>query len=224
MSDAFSIRSTQSAPPSYDTAVQQSIPEEEQLEEPPLARVVTAAPLVVLAPPTNLSSDTLVEATARNYLTNVASRGPFSSDVEATGPFTFSPFGPNAMLLLPHALSSNSRPLYHISVSSDCFRPHIFTTIIRRGTEKGQVIAQIQRSTTQNDGYRGTVEYIGAGRPKMAYLDNIHFQLEAREKMKYEWHFDKDMPLVWQTNCPGRTVRLLAFVQTSDFLTDVPGI
>ncbi|KAG1813324.1 uncharacterized protein BJ212DRAFT_1367829 [Suillus subaureus] len=112
MSDAVSIRSTRSAPPSYSVALRHSIQEE---EEPP--RVVPEAPLVVLAPPTNLSTDTLVEATAR-------------------GPFTFSPFGPNSMLLLPHALSSNSRPLYHISVSNDCFRPQIYTTTIRRGTEQ----------------------------------------------------------------------------------------
>ncbi|KAG2368874.1 hypothetical protein BDR07DRAFT_1477790 [Suillus spraguei] len=129
MSDTLSIRSTRSAPPSYSTALQHPIPEE---EEPPI--VAPEAPLVVLTPQTNLSTDTLVEATAR----------PSSSNMEARGPFTFSPFGPNAMLLLPHALSSNSRPLYHISVSNDCFRPQIYTTTIRRGTEQGQVIAEIQ--------------------------------------------------------------------------------
>ncbi|KAG2044423.1 hypothetical protein BDR03DRAFT_1004738 [Suillus americanus] len=139
MSDAISIRSTRSAPPSYSVALRHSIQEE---EEPP--RVVPEASLVLLAPQTNLSTDTFVEATARNYSANVEARGQSSFDMEARGPFTFSPFGPNAMLLLPHALSSNSRPLYHISVSNDCFRPQVYTTTIRRGTEQGQVIAEIQ--------------------------------------------------------------------------------
>ncbi|KAG1757187.1 hypothetical protein EDB19DRAFT_16492 [Suillus lakei] len=205
MSDAASIRSTRSAPPSYSVALQHSIQEE---EEPPRVppRVVTEAPLIVLAPPTNSSTETLVQATARNYSANVEAITPSSSDVEARGPFTFSPFGPNAMLLLPHALSSNSRPLYHISVSSDCFRPQIYTTTIRRGTEQGKVIAEIQRSILQDDGYRGTVEYTGSRRPKVAYLDSIHFQRGEREKLRYEWHFDKDIPLLWQTICSGKTV------------------
>lgn len=132
----------------------------------------------MLAPPTNLSTDTLVEATARNYSANVEASTPSSSDVEARGPFTFSPFGPNAMLLLPHAFSSNSRPLYHISVSNDCFRPQIYTTTIRRGTEQGQVIAEFQRSILQGDGYRGTIEYRGSGQPKVAYLDEVHHDFQ----------------------------------------------
>ncbi|KAG1838340.1 hypothetical protein C8R48DRAFT_782449 [Suillus tomentosus] len=140
MSDAVSIRTTRSAPPSYCVALQHSMQEE---EEPP--RVVPEGPrLVVLAPQANSSTDTLVGATARDYSANVETRGPSSSDMEARGPFTFSPFGLNAMLLLPHVLSSNSRPLYHISVSNDCFRPQICTTTIRRGTEQGQLIAEIQ--------------------------------------------------------------------------------
>ncbi|KAG1904719.1 uncharacterized protein F5891DRAFT_755570 [Suillus fuscotomentosus] len=129
MSDAVFIRTTRSAPPSYSVALQHSMQE----EEPP--RVVPEGPrLVVLAPQANSSTDTLVGATARDH----------SANVETRGPFTFSPFGPNAMLLLPHALSSNSRPLYHISVSNDCFRPQICTTTIRKGTEQGQIIAEIQ--------------------------------------------------------------------------------
>ncbi|KAG1757188.1 hypothetical protein EDB19DRAFT_17090 [Suillus lakei] len=112
------------------------------------------------------------------------------------------------MLLLPHAFSSNSRPLYHISVSSDCFRPQIYTTTICRGTEQGQVIAEIQRSILQGDGYRGTIEYRGSGQPKVAYLDEVHhdFQRGDRENLRLEWRFNKDMPLVWQTKISGKKV------------------
>lgn len=197
--------STRSAPPSYRDSValqlQHSILEE---EEPP--RIAPEAPLVVLAPPTNSSTDTLVEATSRNRSSNVEARTSSSIDTEARGPFTFSPFGPNAMLLLPHVLSSNSRPLYHISISNDCFRPQIYTTTIRRGTEQGQVIAEIQRSILHDDGYRGTVEYRGSMRPKLAYLDEIHFKKGDREKIRFDWRFNKDMPLAWQTNCSAKKV------------------
>ncbi|KAG2118005.1 uncharacterized protein F5147DRAFT_254694 [Suillus discolor] len=193
MSDAVSIRTTRSAPPSYSVALQHSTHEE---EEPP--RVVPEGPrLVVLAPQVNSSTDTLVGATARDH----------SANVEARGPFTFSPFGPNAMLLLPHALSSNSRPLYHISISNDCFRPQIYTTTIRRGTEQGQIIAEIQRSILRDDGYRGTVEYIEPRRHKIAYLDDVHSKQSAdHEKMRFEWRFNKDMRLMWQTNCAEKKV------------------
>ncbi|KAG1754897.1 uncharacterized protein EDB91DRAFT_1096049 [Suillus paluster] len=192
MSDAVSIRSIRSAPPSYDTALLQRLTlDEEEVEEPP--RVVTEASLVVLAPPTNVSTDTLVDPTTRNI----------SADVEARGPFTFSPFGPNAMLLLPHTLSSNSRPLYHISVSNDCFRPQVFTTVIRRGTEQGQVIARIQFSLPNFLQRSSADAPPGSGRPRVAHLDNIHFK---RERLQWEWHFDKSMPLVWQSNCQGKTV------------------
>ncbi|KAG2110093.1 hypothetical protein DEU56DRAFT_249886 [Suillus clintonianus] len=217
MSDADSIKSTRSAPPSYDTALQHLIPEEEEAEEDP--RVLMVAPLAVLAPSTNLSSDTL---TARNYAANVTERGPFSSDAEATGPFTFSPFGPNTMVLLPHALSLSSRPLYHISVSSDCFRPQIFTTTIRRGTEQGQVIAEIQRSILQDDGYLGTVEYTGSTEPKMAYLEDIHIQRGKREKGQYIWRFDKEMPLLWQTSFLGKTVLSVLCTRYGTAVKDPP--
>lgn len=216
MSDTLSIRSTRSAPPSYSTALQHPIPEE---EEPPI--VAPEAPLVVLTPQTNLSTDTLVEASTRSYLASPATslalhvngnhsadlaRRPSSSNMEARGPFTFSPFGPNAMLLLPHALSSNSRPLYHISVSNDCFRPQIYTTTIRRGTEQGQVIAEIQQSILHDDGYRGTVEYKGSRQPKVAYLDDIHIQSGKCEKFQSVWRLNKKMPLLWQTNWSGKKV------------------
>ncbi|KAG1828075.1 hypothetical protein EV424DRAFT_556808 [Suillus variegatus] len=105
------------------------------------------------------------------------------------------------MLLLPHVLSSNSRPLYHISVSNDCFRPQICTTTIRRGTEQGQIIAEIQRSILHEDGYRGTVEYRGPRRHKIAYLDDVHLQLSRGRKMQFEWRFNNGMHLMWQTNC-----------------------
>lgn len=178
MSDAVSIRTTRSAPPSYSVALQHSMQE----EEPP--RVAPEGPsLVVLAPQANSSTDTLVGATARDHSANFEIRGLSLSDVEARGPFTFSPFGPNAMLLLPHVLSSNSRPLYHISVSNDCFRPQICTTTIRRGTEQGQIIAEIQRSILHEDGYRGTVEYRGTRRHKIAYLDDVHLQ-RSRDREK----------------------------------------
>ncbi|EIM81896.1 uncharacterized protein STEHIDRAFT_171535 [Stereum hirsutum FP-91666 SS1] len=54
--------------------------------------------------------------------------------------FTFSPFSaspssptPNAMLVLPSADSQETRPLYHISVSQNCWAPMSFITTVRRG-------------------------------------------------------------------------------------------
>ncbi|OJA19555.1 putative protein 3 [Rhizopogon vesiculosus] len=137
MSNTISICS---APPSYHIAVQQLDELEEDEYSPGPA--IESSSVVVLAPQANLSTDTLVDPrmTSSFHIPNYD-----SVDAEVRGPFTFSPLGTNAMLLLPHPLSQNSRPLYHISVSSDCFRPHIYTTTIRRGgSDQGQVVAEIK--------------------------------------------------------------------------------
>jgi hypothetical protein len=43
-------------------------------------------------------------------------------------------------------------------------------------------------------------------RPKLAYLDEIHFKRGDREKIRFDWRFNKDMPLAWQTNCSAKKV------------------
>jgi hypothetical protein len=47
--------------------------------------------------------------------------------------YQFSYVGPNRMVLLPPATSPDTRPVYHISVSMNCFVPYSYITEIRRG-------------------------------------------------------------------------------------------
>ncbi|KAJ8588395.1 hypothetical protein M405DRAFT_934131 [Rhizopogon salebrosus TDB-379] len=181
-SDTISICS---APPSYDTATQEpgDLEEEEYLSR-------SAMEASSVASQATLSTDTLVEP--RMTLS--------SADAGARGPFTFSPSGTNAMLLLPHPLSPNSSPLYHISVSSDCFKPHIYTTTIcRGGSDQGRIVAEIKQPLCQHTKYPGTVQ-VG---PKMAYLANIHIRKGDCDAMRqrYDWQFHEGKFLRWETNC-----------------------
>ena len=48
--------------------------------------------------------------------------------------FFFSPYGQNAMLLLPQQNANVSRPRYYITVSMNCFFPFSYITTIYRGT------------------------------------------------------------------------------------------
>jgi hypothetical protein len=134
---------------SYDAAVQDPAELEEDEYFP---RPANQSSLIVLTPPATLSTDTLVDPGRMRSSLNTPS---YNSDLqrnrndlpEVRGPFTFSPFGTNTMLLLPHPLSPNSRPLYHISVSNDFFRPHIYITTIRRGgSDQGEIVAEIKSS------------------------------------------------------------------------------
>ncbi|OAX43004.1 hypothetical protein K503DRAFT_241149 [Rhizopogon vinicolor AM-OR11-026] len=161
---------------------------------------------VVLATPTTLSTDTLVNSRMtsslhipnHNLAPQSSENDSATSNAEVRGPFTFSPFGTNAMLLLPHPLSPNSHPLYHISVSSDCFRPHIYTTTIcRGGSDQGSIVAEIKRPLCEHAKHQGTIQ-IG---PKIANIENIHVRKGDCESIqqRYNWHFHEDMSLRWET-------------------------
>ncbi|KAJ8588396.1 hypothetical protein M405DRAFT_882194 [Rhizopogon salebrosus TDB-379] len=118
-------------------------------------------------------------------------------DAEVRGPFTFSPFGTNAMLLLPHPLSPNSRPLYHISVSSDCFRPHInTTTICRGGSDRGRIVAEMKRPLCEHAKHQGTVQ-IGS---KIANIENAFVRKGDSESIqqRHTWVFRDDLSLRWE--------------------------
>lgn len=59
--------------------------------------------------------------------------------------YSFSQFGYQSMLLLPPETSNDSRPLYHISVEINCFRPASHITVIRRGaSESGAYVGEFE--------------------------------------------------------------------------------
>jgi hypothetical protein len=47
--------------------------------------------------------------------------------------YTFSPYGPATLLLLPHASTPDTRPLYHISFASDVYNPTAGITAVHQG-------------------------------------------------------------------------------------------
>ncbi|EKM53714.1 uncharacterized protein PHACADRAFT_260199 [Phanerochaete carnosa HHB-10118-sp] len=59
--------------------------------------------------------------------------------------YSFSQLTYRSMLLLPPSTSSDGRPLYHISVEVNCFRPGSHITVIRRGgSESGAYVGEYE--------------------------------------------------------------------------------
>ena len=59
--------------------------------------------------------------------------------------YSFSEFDASSMLLLPPPEAPDSRPVYHISVQNNIFRPPSHITVIRRGGSRdGQFIAEFE--------------------------------------------------------------------------------
>ncbi|KAF5362486.1 hypothetical protein D9756_002712 [Leucocoprinus leucothites] len=59
--------------------------------------------------------------------------------------YQFSNLGPNSMTLLPPRDSPDPRPVYHISVSMNCFVPFSYITTVRRGgQEDGQFVGDFE--------------------------------------------------------------------------------
>lgn len=63
--------------------------------------------------------------------------------------YSFSTVSPTSMLLLPPLSASDSRPRYHISVSTNCFTPSSYITTIRKGTsESGELVGEFEMGLT----------------------------------------------------------------------------
>ncbi|KAF9453603.1 hypothetical protein P691DRAFT_658346 [Macrolepiota fuliginosa MF-IS2] len=59
--------------------------------------------------------------------------------------YQFSNLGANSMILLPPADAPDTRPVYHITVSMNCFVPNCYITTIRRGgTEQGEYVGDFE--------------------------------------------------------------------------------
>ncbi|KAK0458835.1 uncharacterized protein EV420DRAFT_1642555 [Desarmillaria tabescens] len=63
--------------------------------------------------------------------------------------YSFSTVGPTSMLLLPPPSAPDTRPRYHISVSTNCFTPSSYITIVRKGaSENGELIGEFEMGLT----------------------------------------------------------------------------
>lgn len=59
--------------------------------------------------------------------------------------YSFSQLTHRSMLLLPPASSTDSRPLYHIAVETNCFRPASHITVVHRGaSEHGVYVGEFE--------------------------------------------------------------------------------
>ncbi|EIM81989.1 uncharacterized protein STEHIDRAFT_161341 [Stereum hirsutum FP-91666 SS1] len=66
--------------------------------------------------------------------------------------YILSPHSPNFILVLPSSDAADTRPLYRISVNSNCFIPSSYVTTIRRGgSEDGEFAGDFERFTGQLD-------------------------------------------------------------------------
>lgn len=66
--------------------------------------------------------------------------------------YTFSRLTSNTMLLLPPPQAPDSRPLFHISVETNCFRPASFLTVVRRGgSAQGPFVGEFEYAGDVSD-------------------------------------------------------------------------
>ncbi|KAF9013096.1 hypothetical protein BDQ17DRAFT_1342725 [Cyathus striatus] len=103
--------------------------------------------------------------------------------------YSFSQLSFNSMILLPPLDFHDSRPLYHIEISMNCFIPSSFITTIKRGSERGELIGDFEQGITNK---KSTV----------FFLDTEYISTEIMiGKVTYIW-FPKDLKrrLVWQLN------------------------
>ncbi|KAF9451190.1 hypothetical protein P691DRAFT_724711 [Macrolepiota fuliginosa MF-IS2] len=63
--------------------------------------------------------------------------------------YQFSSVGSNSMILLPPETAPDTRPVYHITVSMNCFVPYSYITTLRRGgTEAGEYVGDFELGAT----------------------------------------------------------------------------
>ncbi|KXN91272.1 hypothetical protein AN958_01407 [Leucoagaricus sp. SymC.cos] len=95
--------------------------------------------------------------------------------------YNFSNIGPSCMLLLPSSESPDTRPVYHISVSMNCFAPcSSITTVTRGGTADGDLVGDFEMGDGVNTSVKKpTVSFRGKEYPMET--------LVSRSKMKWTW-------------------------------------
>ncbi|KAJ3567546.1 hypothetical protein NP233_g6300 [Leucocoprinus birnbaumii] len=116
--------------------------------------------------------------------------------------YQFSNVGPNRMVLLPPAEAPDTRPVYHISVSSNCFVPYSFiTTITRGGSPGGELVAEYELGSLVKPNVRPPTINFGRQEYKMRELfgrtkgtANRWTWYSPREdrpfgKQRFEWDF-----------------------------------
>ncbi|KAK0452318.1 hypothetical protein EV421DRAFT_1730986 [Armillaria borealis] len=60
--------------------------------------------------------------------------------------YSFSTVSPTSMLLLPPLSAPDTRPRYHISVSTNCFTPSSYITTVRKGgSEGGELVGEFDK-------------------------------------------------------------------------------
>ncbi|KAF5329248.1 hypothetical protein D9619_009240 [Psilocybe cf. subviscida] len=109
--------------------------------------------------------------------------------------YSFSPIGPNAMVLLPPANAQDSRPQYYIAISLNCFMPssHI-TTVYRGSNENAPRIGEFELGTISISNSR-----LQMGNQASVSLLSMFTKHGSRENERWSWkpHSDKLSHLYW---------------------------
>ncbi|TFY70288.1 hypothetical protein EVG20_g2722 [Dentipellis fragilis] len=111
--------------------------------------------------------------------------------------YLFSPASFNSMLLLPSSShdTTDTRPLYHISVHMNCLMPSSYITIVRRGaSEAGQYVGEFEMGISKDT---ATVTLERHRMPIARVISSLYAPL--RDQKQYNWKF-RDTELLWKVN------------------------
>ncbi|KAF5329618.1 hypothetical protein D9619_009244 [Psilocybe cf. subviscida] len=112
--------------------------------------------------------------------------------------YTFSPIGPNSMVLLPSASAQDSRPQYCIAISLNCFMPlsHI-TTVYRGSNEYAPRVGEFELGIISISNSR-----LQMGNNASVSLMSILTKHGSRENGRWSWkpHSEKISHLYWDSS------------------------
>ncbi|KAJ3567545.1 hypothetical protein NP233_g6301 [Leucocoprinus birnbaumii] len=116
--------------------------------------------------------------------------------------YQFSNIGSNSMVLLPPADALNTQPLYHISVSLDCFVPFSYiTTVVRGGSPNGEVVGDFETGSLVNPAIRESTIFVRDQEHRLkdlvSHVGAMHWTWkpsrrdQALGKPQLEWDFSR---------------------------------
>lgn len=96
--------------------------------------------------------------------------------------YSFSQLSANAAQLLPPPEAADSRPLYHLSVHMNVFRPQSFITVVRRGaSEDGPYVGEFEHGPYER------FNRVVIGSTAKLFKDAVKFKARYLSKPKQEW-------------------------------------
>jgi len=100
-----------------------------------------------------------------------------------TAVYYFRSCGHNSMILY----SFENRPCYHIEVTMNCFMPSSYLTIIRRGSQQGEVIASFEMGMTTE---KATLSFGAANYWLKDVFQNFRTAIRSNAKGRWIWKRD----------------------------------